>query len=181
MRKITFFCFLIIALCGCHNNEKSLLNSTIKTQSLGDVQCKFSMEYVMQYYKQKHIQIERVDMKETSATYFETIAYMNPQRTEFIRFQPNCIPECQVNQIITNSPFFKTEKNIGVGNSIGDLKKNYTPYYTLNDNHSIYMYAKELNQVGFAIDRPANTESKKANFTWDEIPDNLIIREIYIH
>jgi len=173
--------FITVYVClffivSCKNDNKTA--HIITNNTLAKVRLGMPLDSAIAMFKADKYYVEKVDIDNT--IYTEYYVYLNDLRTEFIQIQPNCIPQCKVNQMLTNSTLFSTAKGLSIGKNVAELKANYSFYYTLKDAQNIYIFTKELPNVGFIIDRN-KLNSSGANFTWDELPNSSLIKQILVH
>lgn len=174
MKKIAFI--FVVILFSCSDNH--LKNEIFDNRSLSQIHVGMHIDSVFQVVEKQKLKVETLEIDNTQYKLY--YIYLNENRTMYIQIQPNCTPVCKVNQILTNSNKFKSEKGIGVGEKISAMKALYSPYYTLKDNEFIYIFTKELPNVAFLINRK-KMNPKAENFSWNELPENEEIQSILIH
>ncbi len=87
---------------------------------------------------------------------------------------------CVTDQIFVSDPNFKTASGIGVGSSISDFKKYYTPKTVIgNEYGNVYIYTEEVPNIGFEVLGMADVYPGK-EMSMSDITDETLISKIYL-
>lgn len=94
--------------------------------------------------------------------------------------EPDCGTDCNVWRIWIYGEDFKTKEDIGVGNTLADLKKTYTIKELSTEGEGrVAIFVNEIN-ISFILDPNKIAESWWANQTIAGLNDELVIEMIII-
>ncbi len=88
---------------------------------------------------------------------------------------------CVTDQIFVSDPNFKTSSGIGVGSTVNDFKKYYTPAMVIgNEYGNVYMYSEEVPNIGFEVLGIPDVYPGK-EFSIEDVPGESLISKVYLY
>lgn len=94
--------------------------------------------------------------------------------------EPICEQKCKVFRITIKSPKMKTNKLIGIGNNVGDLKRNYTLDEIIQVESIVVATIKNEN-ITFVLDDLSIPKLWFQNQKIENMPEHIKITEIFVY
>jgi hypothetical protein len=98
-----------------------------------------------------------------------------------IELETMCMDICVISRINLYSDKFKTIKGIGVGSTIGDLRKVYSISTVVGGEKGIMIYIEDLEQTAFVVDVPKLKPVPGKMYEKTAVPDDVKIEWIYMY
>ena len=167
---------IILSLIAVILHSCSPSNETLMSESqLGQLQSTDSIQNAAAVFSTDSVAYERISTGELIG-----ITVFNKQQKRRLQLKANLDQRIEVVQVFDS--LYKTQKGIGVGKTVGDLKKVYTIDQVVPSIRSISIYVKE-SPLLFLFDRSELHESLKYNFDPIDpvqLPAEAVINQVII-
>jgi hypothetical protein len=170
------FILLVSAVSGQNKVANDFL---IQEGKVGKVEINMPVDKLNSIYSKD--QLEIVTLKEEGTEYMVYKVFTDDKKKASFEIETLCVDICMVSRITIFSEKFKTAKDISVGSTIGDLKKNYTITSVIgSESGAIIIYVEEFSQVGFVVKIPNVTSFPGQKLEKTVVPETTIIESIYM-
>lgn len=167
---------IILSLIAVILHSCSPSNETLMSENqLGQLQSTDSIENAVAVFSTDSVAYERISTGELVG-----ITVFNKEKKKRLQLKADLDQRIEVVQVFDS--LYKTQKGIGVGKTVGDLKKVYTINQVVPSIRSISIYVKE-SPLLFLFDRSELPESLKYNFDPIDpvqLPAEAVINQVII-
>ncbi len=160
-----------VILHSCGPSNEMLMSES----QLGQLQSTDSIQNAATVFSTDSVAYERISTGELVG-----ITIFNKEQKRRLQLKANLDQRIEVVQVFDS--LYKTQKGIGVGKTVGDLKKVYTIDQVVPSIRSISIYVKE-SPLLFLFDRSELPESLKYNFDPIDpvqLPAEAVINQVII-
>jgi hypothetical protein len=171
MKKLITLSLSALFLLSCNNSAETLMSE----KQLGALQSTDSIERVADLFGSDSIAYERLGTGEIVG-----LSVFNSVQKKRFQLKANIDQHIEIVQVFDS--IFQTQKGIGVGKTVGDLKKVYTIDQVLSSFKSISIYVKE-SPLLFLFDRSELPENIKYGFDpidAVQLPSEAVINQVII-
>lgn len=171
MKKLITLSLTALILFSCNTTTETLMSEN----RLGPLQSIDSIESVAALFSTDSITYERLGTGQLVGL----SVFNNAQKKRF-QLKANIDQHIEVVQVFDS--IFQTQKRIGVGKTVGDLKKVYTVDRVVPSIKSVSIYVKE-SPLLFLFDRSELPEGLKYNFDPIDpvqLPSEAVINQVII-
>lgn len=167
---------IILSLIAVILHSCSPSNETLMSENqLGQLQSTDSIQNAVAVFSTDSVAYERISTGELVG-----ITVFNKEKKKRLQLKADLDQRIEVVQVFDS--LYKTQKGIGVGKTVGDLKKVYTINQVVPSIRSISIYVKE-SPLLFLFDRSELPESLKYNFDPIDpvqLPAEAVINQVII-
>jgi len=151
----------------------------IQEGKVGKLEIDMSIDKIKEIFKPDQIKIE--NKKGEGNDYSIYKLFVDGDKKVSLELETICVDVCVIARILVYSEKYKTDKNIGVGNTLAELKSKYTITTITGGEDGIIVYIDEMSQVGFVVKIPGIASFPGKKFDKTVLNDTLKIESIYMY